>query len=128
MRDKLQKLHQEFSQALENIQTLLELEERRVQFLGRKGRLALILKDLPTLEEASRQEIGRFANETKSEMEAAFLRKERKKCRSTSGVARRYITSTTGGAWKFASFHPGHRGNRAFILPFGICQSKTSGS
>ncbi|MEK7451068.1 MAG: phenylalanine--tRNA ligase subunit alpha [Patescibacteria group bacterium] len=48
---------------------LKELEELRLQFLGRSGKLTLLLKELPKLPLEKRGEIGKLANEVKKTIE-----------------------------------------------------------
>lgn len=49
-----------------------ELEEIKLQFLGRSGTLTLMLKELPKLPLTKRAEIGRLANEVKKTIEESI--------------------------------------------------------
>ncbi|HVA96748.1 MAG TPA: phenylalanine--tRNA ligase subunit alpha [Candidatus Acidoferrales bacterium] len=53
-----------------------ELEEIRIQFLGRNGEVTQLLKDLPKISKEERPKIGVLANETKTIIEDAIKRKE----------------------------------------------------
>jgi len=53
-----------------------ELEEIRIQFLGRNGEVTQLLKDLPKISKEERPKIGILANETKTIIEDAIKRKE----------------------------------------------------
>lgn len=46
-----------------------EIEEIKIQFLGRNGRLTLLIKKIPKLSIAKRPDIGRLANEVKETIE-----------------------------------------------------------
>ncbi len=51
------------------------LEETKIQFLGRSGKLTLALKELPKLPIEKRVEVGRLANEIKKTIEEAMEEK-----------------------------------------------------
>ncbi len=46
-----------------------EIEDLKVQFLGRSGKLTLLIKEIPKLPVGKRPEIGRLANEVKTTIE-----------------------------------------------------------
>ena len=50
------------------------LDRARVRFLGRKGELAQLFKQLGQVDEQDRREAGRVLNEAKAELEALFLK------------------------------------------------------
>jgi len=52
------------------------LEEVRVRYLGRNGALKQIMKDLKSVDPAQRGEVGRLANELKTELGAAIAQKK----------------------------------------------------
>lgn len=58
-------------------QTLEDLEEIKLQFLGRSGKLTLALKEFPKIAPQDRKEIGMLANEVKSTIEQAISDKQR---------------------------------------------------
>ncbi len=64
----LKSLIQEFEKALDQASSLQEAEEARVDFLGRKGRLAVIMSQLPLLSPEDKPLIGRLANEVKDSL------------------------------------------------------------
>jgi phenylalanyl-tRNA synthetase alpha chain len=61
----LKSLIQEFEKALDQASSLQEAEQTRVDFLGRKGRLAAIMSLLPGLPAEDKPAMGRLANEVK---------------------------------------------------------------
>ncbi|OGL48706.1 MAG: phenylalanine--tRNA ligase subunit alpha [Candidatus Schekmanbacteria bacterium RIFCSPHIGHO2_02_FULL_38_11] len=68
------------SKALEEIQlskTSSELSSLRVKYVGRKGSLTNILKELKNLPVEKRAEVGKFANEIKNSIEKALEGKNR---------------------------------------------------
>lgn len=56
--------------------TLEELEEIKLQFLGRSGQLTLALKQLPRIDPEKRREVGVLANEVKETIESTIKDKE----------------------------------------------------
>jgi len=53
-----------------------ELEEIRIQFLGRNGEITQLLKDLPKLSKEERPKVGKVANEIKNVIEDAIKNQE----------------------------------------------------
>ncbi len=82
MRDKLEKVRQESFKELESVQTVQNLEEIRIKYLGKKGELTGILRGMGGLSEEERPIIGQLANEIrdnvneKIEQTAYFLNRK----------------------------------------------------
>lgn len=55
--------------------SLQELEEIRVQFLGKHGKLTLAMKDITKISSEKRKEAGRLTNEVKNTIEEAIAQK-----------------------------------------------------
>lgn len=72
MLDQLKKLETEALAAFMATQTLDDLEAARVAFMGRKGRLADIMSQLPSLSTDEKRLAGQTANEVKATIEGAF--------------------------------------------------------
>jgi len=62
----------EAQQALDRARSLREVEQLRVQFLGKKGRLSALLKEIGRLPAEQRPKIGRVANEAKQALAQAI--------------------------------------------------------
>jgi len=69
MKAKLEQIKTNALSALEKITQEKELESIRVQFLGKKGELTAILKQMGTLSPEERPVIGQLANKVRSEIE-----------------------------------------------------------
>jgi phenylalanyl-tRNA synthetase alpha chain len=65
---KLESLVPELTEALGQASSLEELEELRVRFLGRKGRLADLMSGLTSLTAEERPAAGKAANQVKGAM------------------------------------------------------------
>ncbi len=76
MKDQFEKLRQDAERMLKDIADLAGLETLRVEMLGRKGRLAGLMKELGRLTEKERKVVGQIANEAKDAMEAAFMKRK----------------------------------------------------
>ena len=70
MLEELEKIEKETEALLLNAKTEKEVSEIRVKSLGKKGSVTQLLKRLGSLPEADRREIGRKANQIKTELEA----------------------------------------------------------
>ncbi len=66
--NKLESLIQEFEQALGQASSLQEAEQARVDYLGRKGRLAEVMSMLPGLAPEDKPAMGRMANQVKEKL------------------------------------------------------------
>ena len=74
----LEQLAPELEKGLAEVASSEDLEALRVEFLGRKGRLAAIMSTLPSLDAADRPKAGKCANEVKGKLTTLFdARKER---------------------------------------------------
>ena len=62
---ELESLIPELEKGLDQASSLQEMEALRVEFLGRKGRIARIMSRLPDLEPAQRPLLGQTANRVK---------------------------------------------------------------
>lgn len=77
MEKKLQELKE---QALREIKTLKDsgaLEDFKKQYLGRKGELTRVLKEVKNLAAEEKPKIGKLANEVKEELSEVFAKTER---------------------------------------------------
>ena len=70
--DALESLAPELQNGLDQAFSLDALETLRVEFLGRKGRLAQIMGQLPSVAPADRPAVGKKANEVKAACQALF--------------------------------------------------------
>ncbi len=75
MRDKLEQIRLEAVQALEKLSSLNELEDFRVRFLGKKGELTLLLREMGSLPAEERPVVGRIANEIRAYLENELEKK-----------------------------------------------------
>lgn len=72
MKQQLQNIELAAKQELEKIHDSAELESLRVRFLGKKGELTAILKQMSTLSAEERPVIGQLANKIRADIEEAI--------------------------------------------------------
>jgi len=89
MEQQLLKLADAARQGLQQISTLNDLEQFRVEYLGRKGRFSVIMRGLGTTPAEDRPRIGQQANRVKAEIEELFQQrlKELEKTRTATNAA-----------------------------------------
>ncbi len=75
MIDNLNQLHSDALAQLSPIWDDAALEEWRVKYLGRKGAISTSMEQLGALPKEQRGAVGKLANETKNELEAAYTAK-----------------------------------------------------
>jgi len=74
-----------------------ELEELKIQFVGRSGRLTLAIKEISKLPKEKRPEIGRLANEVKKSIEDTISTQEIWTKKETSDELRQKLDVTIPG-------------------------------
>jgi len=73
--EELERIRKEALEAIESAKDLAHLEEVRVRFLGRKGRLPLLLRTIRELDPGERPSAGQLGNTIREELEAALREK-----------------------------------------------------
>lgn len=87
MKETLERIRQEALSALEGTQAAQELEALRVKYLGKKGELTAVLKQMGRLSAEERPVMGQLANEVRASLERA-IETAAKKLESTALEAR----------------------------------------
>lgn len=72
MKSELETLRDQFLAQVKELTSSDALEALRIEFLGRKGKVAQLMKQLPSLAEDARKEAGQVANDVKKTIEGAF--------------------------------------------------------
>lgn len=92
MKEQLNAIRTSAMTALGSAETLAQLEELRIQYLGKKGELTAVMKGMGQLSAEERPVIGQLANEVRGEIETAL---EEKKTALESAAANAKILSET---------------------------------
>jgi len=76
LRDKLLNLSDEISTSISQSNSLNDLEEIRVNILGKKGLITSYLKNLREYDEVSKREIGALVNDLKNKINNLIIEKK----------------------------------------------------
>lgn len=76
MEQELQHLEREAKETLATLQDQSQLEQFRIEYLGRKGKFSSIMRNLGTVDKNDRPRIGQLANTIKQEIESLFEEKK----------------------------------------------------
>lgn len=76
MEQELQSLAEKAKTSLQEITEVSQLEEFRIEYLGRKGGFTTIMRQLGTVPKEDRPRLGQLANSLKTELEALFDEKQ----------------------------------------------------
>lgn len=103
----LESLAQDLEKGLRQAFSLEKLEELRIDFLGRKGRLAQIMSQLAKIPQEERPKIGQMANEIKERCNALFdeSKKSILDAREAENAARFDASLPARSLWE-GSLHP----------------------
>ena len=109
MKDRLEALRGEALDRLQTVSTAADLNDLRVQYLGKKGALTEILRGMGGLSAEERPIIGQVANEVRAAIEGVIARKQEELDRAET--ARRLQAETIdvtlpGKAPQIGSVHP----------------------
>ena len=106
MQDKLKQMLEDVKQAIHSMNTKETLQEQRVKYLGKKGELTQLMKQMGQLPQEERPRFGQMVNAARTEIERlleekrdelAREEKERKLREETIDVTQP-TTDTLGGA------------------------------
>ena len=69
MKDKLKQIQQKALSAFQDAREIKDVDDLKVKFLGKKGELTAILKEMGKLSAEERPVIGQMANEVRQSIE-----------------------------------------------------------
>ncbi|MFP4167757.1 MAG: phenylalanine--tRNA ligase subunit alpha [Desulfonatronovibrionaceae bacterium] len=94
---KLEGLVQEMQDLLDQASSFQELEDLRIKFLGRKGRLAAIMSELTALSQEDRPQAGKKANEVKNVLNSIWEKRKAELKEAENMQASRAFDATLPG-------------------------------
>lgn len=77
MKEKIKQLSNEFSERLEKIKNTEELEKLRLDFIGKKGQITLLMQDFRNIPNELKKEIGGLINQVKNMVENSIADKKK---------------------------------------------------
>lgn len=98
-------LEAEFRQALESARDVAEVEDFRVRYLGRKGRINALFRELNTLPQEDRQEAGKVLNNLKTRMQSAIYDWKNRLAQKKESASF-YDTTLPGNRLPVGRYHP----------------------
>lgn len=105
MKKRLEELKQQVSDELKEIKNSEVFYDIKTKYLGRKGELTKILKEVKSLAEEERPKIGKLANEVKQELSEAFDKAEKNLKRQMSNFVS-FDTTVPGDRKQIGTLHP----------------------
>lgn len=109
MKTQLEALKEEFLKVVGEATDRERLEVLRNEFLGRKGKLKSLMKEMASLADDERKAVGAFANEIKGAIESAFGKQEQQivAAEEATRAEREWIDITEPGSFpKRGHLHP----------------------
>lgn len=109
MKEQLEAIRQQALKELENAASIQDIEAARIKFLGKKGELTKILKQMGKLSAEERPVIGQLANVIRSELEAKIEEDSKliaQKLQSEKLKAEKIDVTLPGKAQVLGSRHP----------------------
>jgi phenylalanyl-tRNA synthetase alpha chain len=103
--DKIQNLEKEFQTAITAVNSSEELEKLRITFLGRKGSITHLFKDLGSEPLEVRKEAGQKINALKKIVQDS-IESKKDLFRETTPAAVRYDPTLPGDKWPVGRYHP----------------------
>jgi len=98
MKSRLQEIKNKAESEIPSAKTEDEISDIRIKYLGRKGALTLLLKDLSTLPPDERKEIGKSANELKNWIDDNLNQKQKEiKGKGVEGLKKGFFDITLPG-------------------------------
>lgn len=104
--DDLQRLKSEALASLSTLTTKKELEELRTRYLGRKGQVTLLLRNLGQVPAEERPRLGKLANTVKQELEAQFAARAAETAGPEKATGPQLDRSLPGRRTPFGRPHP----------------------
>lgn len=104
---KIEEIKKGIQENISGIESLAELNDLRVKFLGRKSEFTAILKGLKDLPAEQRKTVGQLANLVKAEIENDFSQKEKElKAKSFDFAAEKIDITIPAKKLKKGNLHP----------------------
>jgi len=95
--NKIQNLKNQAISSIIEAKSDKELEELRIAYLGRKGRITQLLKEIPSLGASERKKIGQIANDAKKAIEQALADSKKAQAVKKIDIDKEWLDITAPG-------------------------------
>ena len=106
MKEKIKQVRVQFHERIAASRSSSELEKIKNEYLGRKGTLAQMLKNMTSLPAKEKPEIGRMLNETKKQIQQMIREKEKQLSIMESVKKEMFDITIPGRRFEIGSLHP----------------------
>ena len=114
MKEKLEQLRAEALGLLNNVGTSQELEAMRVKYLGKKGEITAILKQMGSLSAEERPVMGQLVNQARADVEAAIA--ERSAALEADNLSKQLVSEALDVTIPGKGFEVGRRHPMTIVL------------
>jgi len=101
---KINKIHEQAEIKLAKVKNLQEIDQLKIEYLGRKGKLNQIFKELSALSQEAKVKVGQAANAAKQRLEICF--KEAQNQVGTQKANFNFDETIPGSPVQWGSLHP----------------------
>ena len=106
MKEKIEHLKEQFNQQIALTKSKGELEKTKNDYLGRKGNITRMLRNIASLPETDRPEIGQLLNQIKKEIQHAIEEKEEEFLKQRIVTKKIFDCTIPGRNFKMGTVHP----------------------
>ena len=106
MKEKIEHLKEQFNQQIASIKSKGDLEKTKNDYLGRKGNITRMLRNIASLPETDRPEIGQLLNQIKKEIQHAIEEKEEEFLKQRIVTKKIFDCTIPGRNFKMGTVHP----------------------
>jgi phenylalanyl-tRNA synthetase alpha chain len=106
LKKKIIKLQEEFNQRIAVIKNNENLEKIKNEYIGRKGYLTQMLKEIVTLPKEDRPEVGQLMNKVKKNIQQIIFEKEKSLVERQEKSKEMFDITIPGKNFKVGSIHP----------------------
>ncbi len=106
MKEKIAQLKKQFNQKIALIHNSDELERLKNEYLGRKGLITQMLKEIASLPKEARPEIGQLLNKAKKEIQNIISDKEKSFLKQKDMSEEIFDLTILGRSFKMGTMHP----------------------
>jgi phenylalanyl-tRNA synthetase alpha chain len=120
----IKKLIEQFHNQISSVKTPEDLKKIKSEYIGRKGVITQMLKNITSLPEEDKPKIGQLLNQAKGEFQHAILEKEKEIFQEEGGRVEQIDLTIPGRKFKLGTIHPVElilKATEDIFLGMGFC-------